>query len=515
MTEDVKLVDSSAEHPEIPPKEPLKIKIDPVPGLVFELFTNPEKTEASLSILGFPEEFNPEEASQKFAHELKFHFGEFLLPQFLNEELPRIFANRSMFQDRLIAKSFGPVDGIDAVVTVLIPRPTREFLIRDDGTCDFKTRDLFRSVSENEVILTRIPPAPAIVGKTVLGKDIPARPARDTRVVLGKNVKLVVEMGIEKVLATSSGQVMVEQRVNSLMVQIIPVLLISKDVDYSTGNINFKGAVDIRGSVLTGFSVIATGNVIIHGLIEPEAKVTAGGDLVVYKGILGTGKSDDKSEVKSFGNLQALYAENACLTAEGDIFLRTAMNCRIHTSKNLLVERALIGGTVNAFRAIEAGEIGNDINMHTFVQSGVSHAAITRINLMVKVLDELKGKLAEAEKNLSFVARRGMDLPETQRENLTHSLTQQVETLRDQITKLEVKKADVALAMLEENQATISARMFFPGVTVQIISTRRIIEQKTQAATFFRKMPEEKIESRSYNPEKRARSERRTSFSGR
>lgn len=491
-------------------REPYRLKRSPVTGLVLELATNLAKTEAFISISSYPPEFNPEEARQLLTDELKKIFGDSLLPEFCEEDLVKFFTHRHIFFDRLIARSEPPVHGINAVINYLIPRPSREFLIRPDGTCDFKNRDLFRSAIGGEIILTRTPPIPGKPGKTVLGTDIQPALARDTRVVLGKNVALETEDGIDKVKATCTGQVMIEQRPTSVMVQVIPILMIPHDVDYSTGNINFKGGVEIKGSVLTGFSVVATGNIIINGHIQPEAKVTAGGDLVVKKGILGTGKSDDQSEVKAFGNLQALYAENANLTAEGDIFLRSAMNCRIHTSSSLFVERALIGGIITAFKAIEASAIGNEINMRTLVHSGVSHTTVARINLMAKVLKDLKTKQAEAEKNLSFLIRRGHELTDAKREGLQAFLSKKVESLGEQITKLEMKKADLALTILEENDATISSKLFFPGVTIQILSTRQFIEKETQAATFYRKMPEERIAVRPYQPEKRTKSDKKT-----
>lgn len=491
-------------------REPYRLKRSPVTGLVIELSTNPAKTEAYISISGYPSDFKPDEARLQLIDELKKIFGDTLLPEFCEEDIIKFFAHRHIFFDRLIARSEPPIHGVNAVITHAVPRPSREFLIRPDGTCDFKNRDLFRSAIEGEVILTRTPPVPGTLGKTVFGNDLPPAPARDTRIVLGKNVTLFQEDGLDKVKATSTGQVMVEQRVSSLMVQVIPVLQIPRDVDYSTGNINFKGAVEIKGSVLTGFSVVATGNIIIHGLIEPEAKVTAGGDLVVKKGILGTGKSEEQSEVKAFGNLQALYAENANITAEGDVFLRSAMNCRIHTSKSLFIERALVGGVITAFKAVEAGEIGNVVNMRTLVHSGVSHSTVARINLMAKVLHDLKTKLLEAEKNLSFITRRGHELDPQKRETLNSMLEKKVESLKEQIVKLEMKKADLALTILEENEATISSPLFFPGVTIQILSTRQMIERETRAATFYRKMPEERIAMKPYQPDKRAKSDKKT-----
>ena len=65
------------------------------------------------------------------------------------------------------------------------------------------------------------------------------------------------------------------------------MLDIPGNVDFSTGSINFLGDINIKGDVLSGFTVRAMGNIHVDGVIEAGSAVEAGGDLVVVKGILG------------------------------------------------------------------------------------------------------------------------------------------------------------------------------------------------------------------------------------
>ena len=130
--------------------------------------------------------------------------------------------------------------------------------------------------------------------------------------------------------------------------QVKPVLEVPGDVDFSTGNINFLGDVNIRGNVLSGFTVRAMGNVRVEGVVEAGSSVEAGQghvpaalggdllvqdraarlplggldeaadllppvhvvDLVVVKGILGDGTTTVQCQRSVFSK----YVENATIS---------------------------------------------------------------------------------------------------------------------------------------------------------------------------------------------------------
>ncbi|MFZ2957322.1 MAG: FapA family protein [Candidatus Ozemobacteraceae bacterium] len=486
-------------------REPLNIG-SVAPGIACRVALNKDKTEAYLSIEAYPETFDPFELIDKIKKAIGGIVTEGIIPDFWDFELDESIRRRKIFFDRKFAQATPAIPGVHATIDYKVPLPTRGFLIRPDGTCDFKNRDTLKSVLEGDILLVRTPPADGTPGKSVLGMPIPPSPAKDIKIIPQKNAISSINDNLEVIRATATGQLVVENRGTSLVVSVVPILVIPQDVDYSTGNINFKGAIEILGSVLTGFSVVATGNIIINGLIEPEAKVTAGGDLLVKKGIRGTGRDEDTCEVRAFGNVQALYAENARITAEGDMLFRSVMNCRLCSNRSIFVERSIIGGIAISFTSIEAGEIGNSVGHKTLVQCGVSHTTITRINLIVTVLADLKSKLAETEKGLGFISRRGSNIDPLRQPQLVNTYEKRVESLKEQIQKLEVKKADLAVTLLDENKASISATIFHPGTLVQILSTKQSISKEIRSATYFRKMPEERIDFRLYQPDKSAKS---------
>ncbi len=474
----------------------------PVPGFRLEFSLNRDRTEAYLAVGAWPAGLDTTTAVALIRQAVLIKFPTRACLPFLSDELPRLAQAKRPFHGQIVARGLPADHGRDGQVEFLVRRPSREFLVKPDGAMDFKTRDLFRSVGPGETILELHPPTAGTPGVTVLDEPIPPRPGRPVRLLPGLNV--VTEDGPGGVTVARSacaGQIHVEEKPFQVRVRVTPVLTVNGDVSFQTGNINFKGSAIIHGSVLTDFSVTVTGNLTVYGVIEPGAKVTAGGDLVVEKGILGHPHLGAQNpEVKAFGNIRALYVENARVTAEGDIFLRAAMNAWLSANGSIRIEKALVGGHTIALHSIVAGEIGNPSGAVTEVSAGVSHSVRTRLDLLLKILADLKRQAAEVDKNLIFVQSKGGRLEAGQREQLAASLARKSESLADQILRLEIKKADLALALLEETQATISARRFHSGTTLLIRSSRQRLEVEHVAVTFYQKMPEEVLEFRPYRP---------------
>ncbi|HOY66258.1 MAG TPA: FapA family protein [Candidatus Ozemobacteraceae bacterium] len=475
-----------------------------LPGFSMTVDVNRLETEAYLSIERYPEVFDATKAVEIIRKEIAdcLPFG--VDERFLKTALPEAVGRRRLVAGQIIASGIQPVDGDPAEIEFLIPRPSKECLMQPDGTLDFKTRDLFRSVSTDEIILVKKQPTPGKAGISVFGTPIPPVPGRDRRVIAGKNVSLRIEGGMEVYAAACEGQVIIESGVKSVTVHVAPVLEISGNVDYETGNISFKGSVIVHGSILSGFSVNVTGNLRVDGLIEPATTVTVGGDLDVGKGILGSADTPEPSEttggIRVFGNLRALYAENAFLAVQGDLFLRSALNCRIRANGEVAIEKALIGGETIAFHSITAGEIGNEVGLKTIVSCGLSPTTLNQLNLVVKVLDDIRKQHAELEKNLHFVIRHPERVPGDKAALLRTSLEQKLVSLADQVTKLEVKKADLALLLLEEHIATISAGTLHEGTVLSIRNSRLVIDTERRFLTYAQKLPEEILECRPYQP---------------
>ncbi|NQU06862.1 MAG: DUF342 domain-containing protein, partial [Calditrichaeota bacterium] len=179
--------------------------------------------------------------------------------------------------------------------------------VHTDGSVDFKDLKIAQNVSEGKIIAERIPPTKGISGIDIYGKEVIAENGIEARLVAGDNTEFKDEKQ-NVLISTVDGSI--KLRFGNTVV-VDTVFEVVKDVDFSTGNLDVTGDVNVRGSVLSGFNVKATGNITVNGIIE-DAIIEAGGDVMVRMGFTGTGKgviSADGQVVLKYINNQTVKAE--------------------------------------------------------------------------------------------------------------------------------------------------------------------------------------------------------------
>ena len=142
-------------------------------------------------------------------------------------------------------------------------------------------------------------------------------------------------------------------------------LTINGNVDFSTGNLDVKGAVIVMGDICEGFTVKASGDITVYGMIE-GATLVSGGNIFAKTGMNGNGKGS----MTARGEIRCKFIENGSADAEGNIYLESAINARLSSQSSVLVKSgrgALIGGETVAMKTIEATSAGNKNNYLTTV----------------------------------------------------------------------------------------------------------------------------------------------------
>jgi hypothetical protein len=161
------------------------------------------------------------------------------------------------------------------------------------------------------------------------------------------------------------------------------------DVDYSTGNIDFKGNVEIKGRVVSGFKVKATGDIIISEGVEDAVEITGDGSLSVRQGIVGS-----KTKVNVKGGVEAKFIQDALVEAEGDVevdaYVRTA---EIQTHGSVIVKGkgaagGILGGETWALKSIDTKRAGSERSTTTVLSVGV----------LPSLFEDFAKKREEAEK---------------------------------------------------------------------------------------------------------------------
>jgi len=202
--------------------------------------------------------------------------------------------------------------------------------VTEEGTVDFKHLDLISTIEAGEVLEVRSPPTPGAHGSDVFGREIPSQPGRDRKFRRGQNTHISDDG--TKLISSLSGFIHLGKNGE---INVQPVYTIQSDVDYSTGNVDYKGDVLVKGDIRAGFAVRAGGDVHVYGAVE-DALVQAGGNVTINGGVLSSGKA----MVRAGKDVSVGFLEHAAVEAGGSVFIRIeAVWSRIKAGKDVEVTK--------------------------------------------------------------------------------------------------------------------------------------------------------------------------------
>ena len=301
--------------------------------------------------------------------------------------------NRETIRDIVIAEGEESVDGEDGKLEFKVKLATgNRFKVLENGKVDFKEQDLITTVEEGDLIAVVKKPQPGQKdGHTVLGDVIEAKQGNEVNLEAGNNVRIEDKENEIHFYAEISGQLVKEKN----MISIEPLYVIDSDVGAKTGNIGFKGAVLIKGSINDGFKVQATGDVTIQGNVG-KAIVQSKENVVVNNGFAGK----HKGLIYARKDVTIKFAENGTIKAEGNIFIsRAALNCRLISGGKVVSVKEkgqIIGGMIKAKKGLEAKIIGNELEHKMDIFVGLDY-------LTEEKLSEIKNKIAKYVQNLKKI----------------------------------------------------------------------------------------------------------------
>lgn len=292
-------------------------------------------------------------------------------------EIDEIARKKCYFQSYEVAHGIEPVDGVDGYITYNFETEKKaKPKVNEDGSVDFHNLDALNHVKQGDVVATMTREVQGTPGTDVFGRVI--QPKKAKRTVFKYSRNLVPSEDGTKLITQVSGHVTLE----SEKIFVSNVLEIV-NVDASTGDIEYDGNVLVTGNVLAGFSVKATGNVEIRGIVE-GARIDAGGDLILVRGVQGM----SKAVLKCGGNMVVKFLESAAHVYVGgnletDSILHSKVEVRGSinvTGKNGLI----VGGDVRSTVLVSAKFIGNEMGTNTVVGVGVDPADKRKIEVLKK-----------------------------------------------------------------------------------------------------------------------------------
>ena len=248
----------------------------------------------------------------------------------------------------------------------------------DAGAIDYKQLNLIENCFAGQRVASILPPGPGRAGCNVFDDEIPPMPGEPVKVQAGPGI--ITSANGRDFSSEIEGRLVFEDNVLS----ISPLLEISRDIDYSVGNVDFVGKVTVHGSLLDGFYINAKRGVELNGDMG-AGHITSEGDVVITGGIKGK-----NAAIITCRSLTARYIDDASVEASGDVTAaKEIMNSSVKALGRVTVNGgAIIGGEVCGFQGVEADTLGSDMGVTTWVMAGLNWTEENR-------KDEIRTKAAE------------------------------------------------------------------------------------------------------------------------
>ena len=391
----------------------------------------------------------------------------------------------------LIAKGSPPVPGEDSQFISLIPEMSSQLpQLSEDDKADYRNLGDIISVSLGDPLMRRSLPTQGVAGWNLLGLELST--GDGCQIPFADNLTGVAcdLHDCDLLIAAISGYPLALPR----GVMVDPVFKV-KRVDLSTGNLHFKGSLEIAGDVCEGMEVTATEGITVGGIVE-AARLKAGHDIEVKGGVIGHGKLAqakgdslrETAQLEAGGSVSVQFAENALITAGREIVIKElAMQIELTSGTGITVGEKggrkghIIGGVCRAATMVHAIVIGSHAGVPTVIEVGVDPSLNRKLEIVREALAEKELLLEELTKTLAYMKENPGNL-EPGLENLKVRVFAKYQ---GEIAELTGEKKRLQKRMEINRQATVVVeRDAFLGTQIRIGESTLLIEEDLLGPTF-------------------------------
>ena len=306
--------------------------------------------------------------------------------------------------------------GIDGYIKYLVEDPINKILCpkeMDNGKVDMRELGGVLFVAIDTKLARLIPPTPGINGFTVTGTIIKATAGKQGFIEEAEGSHFIDE---EKTMLVANISGMPKYLDKSVAVNN---LLEVDNIDVSTGNIRFDGAIFVKGDVCEKMQIYATGDIIIGGCVD-SALVKAKGDICINQGIIGhqivgeNGEPANSTTIHARGGIHAQFVQYADMVARGNISIVQYIShsqviaegeLRVGDSSNTIADGKLFGSYVQAGASIYVGTLGSPCGDTTSIDFNYWSEKLTGLRKKTQEKVELiiarSGKISELIKKLT------------------------------------------------------------------------------------------------------------------
>jgi len=377
---------------------------------------------------------------------------------------------QKVMHEVLIAMGLRPIPGVDASLRTEMEMGSIPGKILGDGRIDFHERRMFIGVRKGQLIATKVPATCGTPGVNVLGETIGQKEGQDLKVSVGENVLYDEQSG--EIRAAKPGVLSMVQNA----IKVTSKLTIPGDVNLSTGNIDARDAVEIGGSVQSGFQVNAHGDLVINGSVR-SATIVSQGNVLVKEGV--TGK---QTSMRVVGDVDIVFIEQAAITAGGTVIVRkNVYYSRIFAGGDILCqeESRIFGGITVAGGNLRVGQVGSDNAAPALIAAGTDGKQYLRYEALHQ---EIVEKEDELEHSLQL---HGHDsgLP------FHLAMTEELEELHHELIQLNLatdKRTDSPeeLAAKSRNRHIAVSGVIVAGTQIRIGNVTTVLETDVTSRKF-------------------------------
>lgn len=404
------------------------------------------------------------------------------------KEIEQFFAAPEYCTDFVVASGVQPRQGSDARIeyyfnTDLDARPT----LLADGSVDFFHLNTVCCCQKGQVLARLFPEDPGEYGSTIYGERIKPRTVKKETLRFSNNISLSEDR--QTITSEVNGHVtLVDGKV------FVSDILEVKDVDSSTGDIDYEGSVKINGNVCANFSVRAKGDIEVSGVVE-GAYLEAGGDIIITRGMNGM----IKGTLKAGGNIVAKFIENAKVHADGYISTESILHSDVYAATEILVSgrRGFItGGKVSAMNLVRVKTLGSSMGADTVVEVGVDPSIKQELTALQKQVAENKKTLDALYPVLSSMAQKlsqGVKLKPEQLKYLQDLIaTEKLKKQEQESSIMRMKQLQVILDESANARVEVTGEVF-GGTKICIADVSMVVKNSMSYCKFVKQQGEVKM----------------------
>lgn len=390
--------------------------------------------------------------------------------------------DKSLFDQKFLVAEGKPwKDAKKGRISYKFKTDISEALEEDEtGRIDFKETGLIQQVQEGDVLAEVFQPVKGEDGLAVTGKPLEVKKYEPVKMPVGKNTD-VSPKNANQVIASIDGLVSLRKD----KVNVDPVLVVDGDVDYSSGNIDFKGAVMIKGGVKAGFEIKSESDVTIKEVVE-DALIETEGNVILKSGFVGKGEG----KIIAGGDVILPFSENQSIVSGSDILVSDVLlHCNVEADGKVIVsgKKGVLGGSIAANNSIEAQSAGSQAFTKTKMSIILKRETREKIEQHKIDVQNHKANTVKVDavfKKLEQLKRLKRKLPPNEKAQYV-----KIETLKKKLDEEKVtleetkKKLDEEYSQFENAYIKVKNEVF-PGVSIEIGNARLTVREPMTNVAF-------------------------------